>query len=241
MERLGRQIETIDELKANLEQVERYLHDSDDAAVHEILKLIGNGTNFVAYQLGDSNEFHFAPSRFIGYLNNSLKVHLVSNNKDGRETSPRIDKILHKTREYDDELEELYLDFCAKIGAKPKEMRNTQRKYWRLKDVKIELFEGGVKQVSINRYERNPEARKRCIKKFGTKCYVCGMNFRDVYGEIGEGFIHVHHIISLFKQKKLHVIDEANLIPVCPNCHAMLHRGNVSVEELRQIVKQNKR
>lgn len=241
MKSLGRLIETIDELKNNLEQVENYLNDSDDVAAFEIRKLIGNGTNFVAYQIDHSNEFHFAPSRFIGYLNNSLKVHLVQGNgKNGTKTSPRINQILHKVRDYDEELEKKYLHFCSKIGAKPKMMKDTQRKYWRLLDIKIPLYEGGVKQVSMNRYERNPEARRRCIDKYGTNCYVCGMNFRDMYGEIGDGFIHVHHIIPISEQKVQHLIHDDNLIPVCPNCHAMLHKGNFSVEDLKIIIKRNK-
>lgn len=242
MEKLGRLIETKEELKNNLERVEAYLNDTDEAATYEIIKLIGNGTNFVAYQIEDSNEIHFAPSRFVGYLNNSLKVHLVHNNgKDGTDTSPQINKILHKKRTYDDELERLYLAFCSKIGAKAKDMQQTQRKYWLLTDVKIALYEGGVKQISMNRYERNPEARRRCIEKYGTTCQVCGLNFKDMYGDIGEGFIHVHHITPLSAQKKRHQIDETNLIPVCPNCHAMLHKGNLSVKDLKnRINKKNK-
>jgi len=242
MEKLGRLIETKEELKVNLERVEAYLNDSNDSAAYdEMINLIGHGTNFVAYQIEYSNEIHFAPSRFVGYLNNSLKVHLVhKNGKDGTKTSPRINKILYEARAYDDILEEQYLVFCSKIGAKPKEMKRTKRKYWLLKDIKIELYEGGVTQIFMNRYERNPQARKRCIEKYGAKCYVCGLIFKDMYGEIGEGFMHVHHITPLSQQKKAHVVDEANLIPVCPNCHAMLHRGNVSVEELQKIIKRHK-
>lgn len=241
MAKLGRLIESVDELKINLEQVEAYLSDPDEVVVHEIRRLIGNGTNFVAYNIGNTNEIHFAPSRFIGYLNNSLKIHLVrQNGKDGKDTTSRLNAILHKHREYDDALEGKYMDFCSEIGAKPKNMVRTQRKYWQLKDVGIELLEGGVKQVSMNRYERNPEARRRCIAKYGTACHVCGMNFRDEYGPIGEGFIHVHHVIPLSSHKTRHAVDDANLIPVCPNCHAMLHKGNVSVEELQKIIQHHK-
>ena len=61
-----------------------------------------------------------------------------------------------------------------------------------------------------------------------------------MYGDIGEGFIHVHHITPLSAQKKRHQIDEANLIPVCPNCHAMLHKGDLSVEDLKKRIKNKK-
>lgn len=75
--------------------------------------------------------------------------------------------------------------------------------------------------VWVNRYERDVKERKKCIAEKGLCCYVCGMNFEDVYGEIGRDFIHVHHIKPLAGNGQ--DISE-NLIPVCPNCHAMLHR-----------------
>lgn len=79
------------------------------------------------------------------------------------------------------------------------------------------------KTVYANRYERDPEERRKCIERYGNKyeCIVCGFNFEDKYGEIGRGFIHVHHINPLSDNGK--DVSE-NLIPVCPNCHAMLHR-----------------
>jgi hypothetical protein len=57
--------------------------------------------------------------------------------------------------------------------------------------------EGLTKQISVNVYERNPSARRKCIEKYGTSCYVCSFQFEKVYGRIGEGFIHVHHLKSL--------------------------------------------
>lgn len=101
-----------------------------------------------------------------------------------------------------------------------------------------EYYEGTMQQVLVNKYERNPIARKKCIEKYGCICQVCGMDFAKVYGELGTGFIHVHHIVPISTQKgKNHKIDPENsLIPVCPNCHAMLHKGKLSIEELREIL-----
>lgn len=90
-------------------------------------------------------------------------------------------------------------------------------------DVPEDTPEGIRKKVYVNRYERDPEERRKCIERYGNKfeCIVCGFNFEDKYGEIGRGFIHVHHINPLADNGK-DISD--NLIPVCPNCHAMLHR-----------------
>lgn len=99
--------------------------------------------------------------------------------------------------------------------------------------------EGAVMQVKVNRYERNREARDKCIEAKGCKCAVCGMDFEEKYGEIGRGFIHVHHLIPISSIGKDYVIDPVNhLVPVCPNCHNMLHRKDppMTPEELKKII-----
>lgn len=56
--------------------------------------------------------------------------------------------------------------------------------------------------------------------------------------DLGKGFIHVHHIVPISTRKgEPHKIDPENsLVPVCPNCHAMLHKGKLCIEELRKIL-----
>jgi hypothetical protein len=83
--------------------------------------------------------------------------------------------------------------------------------------------EGTQVLVTSKRYERSNLLRKIAIGIHGNCCFVCGMNFENVYGEIGRDFIHVHHIERV-ADKGIRTIDPyADLIPVCPNCHAMLH------------------
>ncbi|MGI6222018.1 MAG: HNH endonuclease [Prevotella sp.] len=87
-----------------------------------------------------------------------------------------------------------------------------------------QLWEGAVDSVLVNRYERNHKAREECIRLKGCKCAICGFDFEKVYGPIGKHFIHVHHVVpisSIGKDYQLNV--DKDLIPVCPNCHAMLH------------------
>lgn len=102
-----------------------------------------------------------------------------------------------------------------------------------------DLIEGAKKTMIVNRYERDPEARRRCIEAHGCYCHVCGLDFAARYGEVGEGFIHVHHKVPLSSIRKEYVVNPVkDLIPVCPNCHAMLHRminGKMfKVEELKK-------
>lgn len=101
--------------------------------------------------------------------------------------------------------------------------------------------EGASRMVSVNAYERNPDARRRCIEHHGTKCCICGFSFGAIYGPEAEGYVHVHHIRSLSEIRGEYVVDPINdLQPVCPNCHAVLHLGGRcrSSEEVRQMLEQ---
>lgn len=100
--------------------------------------------------------------------------------------------------------------------------------------------EGTIQEIKSIRYERNPINRKLCLYKKGYTCAVCGMNFQDVYGDIGKGFIEVHHTTPVSKMGEGYNLDiERDLVPLCSNCHSMTHRRNppYSVEELKEIIK----
>ncbi|MDC8010992.1 DUF3427 domain-containing protein [Tahibacter soli] len=95
--------------------------------------------------------------------------------------------------------------------------------------------EGAVKQITVNAYERNPQARRACIACYGATCTVCGFRFDTVYGDIGAGFIEVHHLKPLSLAGGEYVLDPIeDLRPVCSNCHSMLHRHRppLSIEDL---------
>lgn len=102
--------------------------------------------------------------------------------------------------------------------------------------------EGMQRTVVVNVYERSAEARSACINHHGLACAVCDLVFSERYGEIGDGFIHVHHLRVISRRGGVaYVVDPVrDLVPVCPNCHSMLHRGvdqPRTVEELREIMK----
>lgn len=99
-----------------------------------------------------------------------------------------------------------------------------------------EYREGAVRQVLVNAYERDRAARQACINHYGLACAVCGLRFEERYGALGAGFIHVHHVVPLSELGPDYRLDPIqDLRPVCPNCHAMLHRRRppLSIEELR--------
>ena len=101
--------------------------------------------------------------------------------------------------------------------------------------------EGKRKSYYGHRYERIGKNRKKALEIHGTICFGCGIDLEEKYGERGKGFIEVHHIKPLSHQKKEIVIDpEKDLIPLCPNCHRIVHRfpsDILSIDQLRNIVK----
>ena len=102
--------------------------------------------------------------------------------------------------------------------------------------------EGKRFDVVTNRYERNPLNRVLCLAKYGYTCQICGFDFEKTYGELGHEFIHVHHIIPVSQMGENYNVNPIeDLIPVCPNCHAMLHRENPPIppERLKELVKRN--
>ena len=106
-----------------------------------------------------------------------------------------------------------------------------------------EFKEGSTICVTVNRYERNSDARRACIAEYGTDCRICGFNFSATFGSIGDGFIHVHHVKPLSEINGEYSIDPVtDLQPVCPNCHAMLHRRvpAFTIPEIRAILHRRK-
>ena len=107
-----------------------------------------------------------------------------------------------------------------------------------LLDLDDETFpEGSSKQITVNQYERDPKARKKCLAYWGYNCIVCGYSFEERYGSLGHQYIHVHHLRQLSKvPPDYHVNPKKDLVPICPNCHAMIHRENPALtpDELKQ-------
>lgn len=101
--------------------------------------------------------------------------------------------------------------------------------------------EGSVQQILVNRYERDPRARDECIRHYGRTCVLCGFDFGVVYGEVMAGFIHTHHLKPLSSVGPEYKLDPIrDLRPVCPNCHAVLHRREppYSLDEVRQFLEE---
>lgn len=96
----------------------------------------------------------------------------------------------------------------------------------------------------VNRWERDPQKRLQCVDHFGYECQICGFSFEKTYGSLGANFCHVHHIEPLGEVhgERKDLDPRTDLIPVCANCHEMLHRGKVALkpDQLRDLISKKK-
>ncbi|WP_342551074.1 DUF3427 domain-containing protein [Lysinibacillus sp. FSL M8-0216] len=139
-------------------------------------------------------------------------------------------KGLGYVRDYEDTIPaHIVWGFVENMSNVPFSYRAAERK---------RFLEGAKREGTITRYERNSRAREACVEYYGHNCQVCGMNFKDTYGNIGEGYIHVHHEVEISMIAQEYEVDPIeDLKPVCPNCHAMIHKRKpaYTIEELRRI------
>ena len=93
-------------------------------------------------------------------------------------------------------------------------------------DVVVSDLEGAVKYRVMMSRERNPKLRRRAVEIHGLNCTVCGFNFEEYYGAWGRGFIEIHHLkmIAEYGEGGSETNPETDLIPLCSNCHRMVHR-----------------
>jgi len=132
------------------------------------------------------------------------------------------------------ELEAVWFNFLTTQEIRYNPFRETEKNEQKV------YTEGTPNQVLITKYERNPFARKTCIEHYGLLCSVCEFDFKEKYGELGNGFIHVHHLKQVADIKKQYNIDPIkDLTPVCPNCHAMIHKRKepYTIDELKEKIK----
>jgi 5-methylcytosine-specific restriction protein A len=228
--------------------------NSDEVKFHRAR--IKNGKNFIALKYREG--YLFSPSKFAGYVGNGLDHGTRLSSRDGRVTDRRISSLLGpaitRGKTGYATIDHEFLRYCGERDIIPSR-HHKARTYWIVEDGPREnqVFpdevnarsypEGARVAVWVNRYERDPKAREECIRMFGPTCSACEINFEKIYGTHGAGFIHVHHLVPLSEIKQTYEVDPAkDLRPVCPNCHAMLHRnGGMSIDALRALLAQQPR
>jgi 5-methylcytosine-specific restriction enzyme A len=130
------------EIAENIISVTRGAESDKEETRSYFRGLILRGTCFIASTRG--NQAVFAPSRFIGYADNSMEEHELNQEKDGRDTNPVIEKILTTNWSANTELDRLYKNYCLMLGMKPRDEGTfgVARKYIDARDREIPWPDG---------------------------------------------------------------------------------------------------
>jgi predicted HNH restriction endonuclease len=139
-----------------------------------------------------------------------------------------------------------YDDVQSSFAAIP--VVGEQRQKILVYDENLVIEEGTRRVKNIPVYERSKKLREAAINRYtingDLKCSVCLFDFYVVYGERGRGYIEIHHQKPIFQYEDQDItkfIEQAlqNVVPVCSNCHRMIHREKnapMPIEGLRQLV-----
>ncbi|HEY4243700.1 MAG TPA: hypothetical protein VGM88_28000 [Kofleriaceae bacterium] len=88
-------------------------------------------------------------------------------------------------------------------------------------------------------YERSRSNRAEALRIHGTRCAACDFSFNAFYGaETARDYVEIHHIESITSGPRP-VNPATELVPLCANCHAMVHRARgsiLSVDDLRAAI-----
>jgi len=107
--------------------------------------------------------------------------------------------------------------------------------YGKIDDDYIPKTEGQRKVIQSIRYERNTQNRIKALEYHGTTCLACEFSFNNHYGEnLARNFIEVHHIKPV-SEGEAEINPETDLVPLCSNCHSMIHRENPMPQNISEI------
>ncbi|MBR3747778.1 MAG: hypothetical protein IKP64_03130 [Selenomonadaceae bacterium] len=123
-------VKSFAEIKDNMNTLDGYIANESAPECSYALDKIKRGTCFIAQKCGDAYKFY--PSRFVGYVNNSMTLHEKNDSKDGRETNDAISKILERKPLANDVLEKFYKNYCERLGftANNAGSFGVTRKFW---------------------------------------------------------------------------------------------------------------
>ena len=245
-------VQTYDQVRENAKEFSRVGEREDSIAYQRF-------ANFQHwYYFSDIDEGVFAPSKFIGYQDTTLDNYIGTGNGGATEQKLNLwfSKCDHESTEFT-ALEKRLNNFAETINRRvnarvgngdggvhlPTQAMDFSGRLFPDEVDENALVEGARKTVMVNAHERNPEARRQCLAEHGYKCRVCKVLFEEIYGDLGKEFIHVHHLLPVASVGREYTVDPIHhLCPVCPNCHAMMHREEppLTPDELVERMKEKR-
>ncbi len=206
------------------QEVKVFIETAEDVLPFTLNEYFGISCETI-YDLQDENE--------IESLRKKIKAHTVLKNIDKRE-EPRYTEVLKWYRLFVKSLqkESSPVQVPGENDTYPSAVEDNPGPPIRHNDADYAPDSEGLEhQFNLTKKERNPELRRKCIEYYKhlwgghIHCICCGFDFSKAYGDLGEGFIEVHHVNPHHAFEGAHMVDPANdLIPLCSNCHSMIHR-----------------
>jgi hypothetical protein len=223
--------ETVDDIERNALTLLDAIHG--DGREREIaLRLLKSGR--VYYPIEYEGALAFAPSKFIGYRDNTLSEHEgLRQKRDGRATNVEISRFLGIPAE-DRLLEQRLAEFCTSVGTRLDEYKHS---FWRVQLAKripsrmksavddIDPQSVGndspeYKKRMSGSYTRDQAVRVEVLKRAKGACEYGGCRpFNKINGQT---YLETHHVISLSEQGP---DRPSNVIALCPNHHREAHFG----------------
>lgn len=240
-------ITKLDQLIQNIDTVERCLTEGSEDEQSHVANLIRRGSCMMAYKVG--KEIRFAPSRFIGYVNNTLDKHSRSH-KDGRETNIAINGILKSRPLENEKLKAKYLSYCKSLGFTADDknhkfwLMNLEKDFETNNELTGEFPEGKIVERTHKARERNSQvvqlAKANFKKKHGRLyCEICKFDFETYYGNVGKDFIEGHHTIAVSEMTADHKTKPEDIAMLCSNCHKMVHKKRpwLTMDKLQTLMR----
>ncbi|GHU87354.1 hypothetical protein FACS189476_02660 [Spirochaetia bacterium] len=218
------------EIKGLIEELSRYKRGSPETVCSQLNEFVNTKiiTKDLVWRLSKWCDWSYAKSKDIAIsLAEKLFFGIICRRLRDQNNKPIPNKII---------AEQDYQQWINKIVILSEEK---YQGFVYPDEVDDSFYEGASYSVKVNKYERSKDARKKCIEYYGTKCSICGFEFKKVYNGIGDGFIHVHHIVPISKINKEYKVDPIkDLRPVCPNCHAIIHlyKEPYKIEEVKEML-----
>lgn len=132
------------------------------------------------------------------------------------------------------------------ITTKLSEVERNQERRIEVFDENTTIQEGLKRIAEKQIYERSSKLRQTAIDHFSVEgrisCHCCEFNSNDFYGkELANGYIEIHHQKPVFKYadedlQKTMTDALSNLMPVCSNCHRIIHRDWSKPREIQQLI-----
>ena len=185
----------------DLQEVYEY---TDKDALYELINMTNRGRSLAAQNEQSDGLLREALTYYVGYLNS--KKHPLS----------EVEKRNRKKRTPTGNSGSSSTTSSTSSTPEPVKVPEPEPESY-------DKLEGAKYQDTVTRYERDRGNRKACIAHYGYVCQVCEMDFAKTYGDLGKEFIEVHHLhpVSVGVREVNPVED---LIPLCSNCHSMIHR-----------------